>query len=421
MPRISYSWLILATGFVVLFFSGGSRFAFGLMLKPMTDELGWSRSSLSLSVTAFMVVSALTLPFVGRLVDRYGPRWIIASGSLISAVGIGLMGRVVAHWQVFALYGFVYGVGHAGTSVASMGVMISRWFPRRRGVANSVAISGNATGQLIIITVLAAFLTTLGWRTSFAILGAANVAIVVPLVLATVRSDDQTQREDGNDSLQRGDAGPGPLDTTARSPATDDVSQTVTRVLATRQLWILVVIYAACGIQDFFIATHVVAFALDQAVDSVLAGNLLAMMGLMGLFGVLSAGILADAHGAWLPTVLCFVIRIGIFVLIIYSQDTPSIIVFALVYGFTFPVTAPLVVVFTANFFGTKRLGTVSSLFNMVHQSAGGLGAFVGAFIFDRWGSYDGAFVLMLALSLLGAAATLLVRDRPMVQSTAAA
>ena len=186
-------------------------------------------------------------------------------------------------------------------------------------------------------------------------------------------------------------------------------------------MWGLVVVYAACGIQDFFMATHVVAFALDQGVNTVLAGNLLAMMGLMGLFGVLSAGVVADAYGAWLPTAVCFVIRIGLFVLIIFFQDTPSIIFFALLYGFTFPVTAPLVVVFTANIFGTKRLGTVSSLINMVHQSAGGLGAFVGAFIFDRWGSYDGAFVLMLALALLGTATTLLVRDRPMIQSTAAA
>ena len=189
------------------------------MLKPMTDELGWSRSSLSLSVTAFMVVSAPALPIVGRLLDRHGPRWIIASGSLISAVGIGLMGRIAAHWQVFLLYGFVYAIGYAGTSVASIGVMLSRRFTRRRGVANSVAISGNATGQLIIITVLAAFLTTLGWRKSFAILGVANVAIVVPLVLWTVRSNDQPQHEDGNESLKSGDAGPGPLDSAEMSPA----------------------------------------------------------------------------------------------------------------------------------------------------------------------------------------------------------
>ena len=421
MPRVSHSGLILTTGFVVLFFSGGTRFGFGLMLKPMTDELGWSRSSLSLSVTAFMVVSALALPFVGRLMDRRGPRLIIASSSLIGAVGIGLMGRVVAHWQVFVLYGLVYAIGHAGSSVASIGIMISRRFARRRGIANSVAISGNAMGQLIIITLLATFLTTVGWRTSYAILGAANVVIVVPLVLATVRPDDRTQRDDGDGALQTADAKTRAPVAADMSLDVADASQSMTSILASRQLWVLAVVYAACGFQDFFMATHVVAFALDQGVDSVLAGNLLALMGLMGLFGVVSAGVLADAHGAWLPTALGFVIRIGVFGLIIYSQDTASIVIFALLYGFTFLITAPLVVVFTANIFGTERLGTVSGLINMVHQSAGGLGAFVGAFIFDRWGSYDGAFLLMLALAVLGTATALMVRDRPAGEGAAGA
>ena len=236
-----------------------------------------------------------------------------------------------------------------------------------------------------------------------------------------VRPDDQPQRADGDGVPQKGDAGPAPAHTSEMSSATIDASQSVISLLSTRPLWILVVVYAACGFQDFFMATHVVAFALDQDVDSVLAGNLLAMMGLMGLLGVLSAGVLSDVYGAWLPTAVCFAIRVPVFALIIFFQDTPSIIVFALLYGFTFPVTAPLVVVFSANIFGTRRLGTVSSIINMVHQSAGGLGAFVGAFIFDRWGSYDGAFVLMFALSWLGVAMTMMVRDRPLVQSTAAA
>ncbi len=60
----------MATGFFILFFSGGSRFAFGLMLKPMSEDLDVSRSTLSLAVTTFMVVSALALPFLGRLVVR---------------------------------------------------------------------------------------------------------------------------------------------------------------------------------------------------------------------------------------------------------------------------------------------------------------------------------------------------------------
>ena len=71
LRRPHYSYVILATGFMVLFFTGGSRYAFGLMLKPMSEDLDVSRSTLSLAVTTFMVVSALALPFMGRLVDQW--------------------------------------------------------------------------------------------------------------------------------------------------------------------------------------------------------------------------------------------------------------------------------------------------------------------------------------------------------------
>ena len=184
------------------------------------------------------------------------------------------------------------------------------------------------------------------------------------------------------------------------------------RVLASRELWLLVAVYAICGFQDFFVATHIVAFARDQGVGAVLAGNLLALMGLMGLLGVLASGVLADAFGAARPATLCFLMRIGVFAFIVGFQNTPSIVIFGLMYGLTFLITAPLTVVFAANIFGPARLGTVTGLINMVHQVSGGLGAFAGAVIFDRWGSYDRALVLMLVLALLAAALTPLVRER---------
>ena len=80
LGKLDYSSIVLATGFVVLFFNSGSRYAFGLMLKPMTDDLGWSRSELSLALAAFMLVSALAMPFAGRLADRYSIRTVLAAG-----------------------------------------------------------------------------------------------------------------------------------------------------------------------------------------------------------------------------------------------------------------------------------------------------------------------------------------------------
>ena len=396
----------------MLFFNSGTRYAFGLMLKPMTDDLGWSRSELSLALAAFMVVSALAMPFAGRLVDRYSIRSVLATGGLIGAVGIGLTGQVHHHWHLFVVYGLVYAVGHAATSIPTVSVMISRWFVRRRGFANSVAVSGNAIGQLVIITVIASLLGSLGWRTSYAVLGAANLIIVVPLVLAAVRSRPPVSCCSSGIGSADGEEKPGPSAPVsgtrqALSLPRADPATPLRGILASRELWLLIVIYGVCGFQDFFVATHVVAFAIDQGMGELLAGNVLALMGILGLIGVLTSGFLSDAFGVTRPVMLCFIIRLPIFLFILLVQETPAIAAFAFLYGFTFLITAPLTVVFAGNLFGPSRLGAVSGLINAVHQIAGGLGAFVGAVIFDRWESYDGAFGLMAALAVVAIAATL--------------
>ena len=399
MRRLHYSWVILATGFFVLFFSGGSRFAFGLMLKPMSEDLDVSRSTLSLAVTTFMVVSALALPFTGRLVDRWSLKGTIGVAAVLGGIGIGLMGQVDAPWQVFIVYGVVYALGNAGTSVSPVTVMISRWFPNRRGIASSGAVAGNAVGQLVIVMALAAVLVSLDWRWSFTVLGIANLAVLVPLVYLAVR--DKPPEDDAR-----------PNSPTARAITPPDSALSLGRTLTSPQLALLVAIYMICGFQDFFVTIHIVAFARDQGVGSVLAGNLLALMGLMGLLGVLASGLLADAFGAVRPTVICFLIRMFIFAFIIFDQSTASIFVFGLLYGLTFLITAPLTVVFVGNIFGTARLGTLAGSISMAHQFAGGAGAFFGAWIFDNRGSYDDMFRLLLILSVAAAVLTTLVRER---------
>ena len=405
--------MILAAGFLVLFFGSGSRFAFGLVLKPMSDELGWSRSTLTLGITAFMLVSAVSLPVVGRLVDRHSVRAIMGVGAVVGALGILLMGQVREPWHLFVVYGIVYAVGNAGISNPAVGVMISRWFDRRRGIAVSAAVSGGAIGQLVIIGLLAAFLATLGWRTAFTALGIISMAVLAPVVFFAVRSrpDNLPSPDSDRHGEEIGDEEPESI-----SEIIADTGLQPGKILRSRQLVLLLFIYAICGFQDFFVATHVVAFAQDQGLGTVLAGNLLAWMGLMGLVGVLLSGVLADAFGAKNPTLLCFLLRVGIFAFILFFQDTVAVAVFALLYGFTFLVTAPLTVVFAGVIFGHARLGLVAGSISMVHQISGGLGALAGALIFDQWGSYDRGFLVLLVMSLVAVPVTLMVRERALLQ-----
>ena len=398
MRVIKYGWVIVATGFVIHFFGGGSRFAFGLMLKPMVDDLEWTRTTVSLLVTCFMLVSALTMPVAGRLADRYSLKGILAAGVAAGGIGLALMRNVAAPWHAFALYGVVNGLGNAGASNPTVGVMVSRWFRERTGAAVSIATSGNAVGQLVIIAALASTIESLGWRNAFAVLGAASLVVVLPIVLLAVRSPSAGAAPGegaGNDS------GSG-------QPPRPNLGS----LLTSRNLLLLLGVYVICGFQDFFVVTHVVAFADDVGVGATLSGNILALMGILGLAGVIVSGLMSDAYGAVRPTVLCFAVRIAVFGAVLYFQQTPGVLLFALAYGFTFMITAPLTVVFARNVFGAERLGLIAGLLSMVHQIAGGLGAVFGAAVFDRWGSYDGAFMVMGVLAVVGVACTLAVRER---------
>ena len=141
------------------------------------------------------------------------------------------------------------------------------------------------------------------------------------------------------------------------------------------------------------------------------AGHLLALMGLTGLVGVIAAGSASDRVGTGVGrrrrrSSRASSCSAGSR----FDQSPVSIAVFALVFGATFLVTAPLTVVFVRESFGTKNLGALAGLITMVHQIFGGLGAYAGAAIFDATGGYDVAFVVMLVSAVVALALTLMLR-----------
>ena len=380
---------MLAAGFLTLFIGGGGRFAVGLTLKQIVEELGWGRSELGLAVALFMVVSATAMFAAGYLADRSGPRLVLSGGLVVSALGIGLMSVMQTPWHALVLYGLVYALGSGAASLIPVSVMVTRAFPQRTGLANAVVISGMSAGQLVVIAALTALLLSVGWRSIYILLGIAHLALV-PLLFLVIPKASSAQSQASRPSEGVGIA------EAARAP----------------QFWLLLAIYAICGFDDFFVTTHVVAFAQDRGIGAFLAGNLLAMMGLTGLIGVVVAGAFSDRSGPVWPTAVSFAARVAVFALVMVDQSTVSVAVFALVFGATFMVTAPLTAVFVKQSFGTRHLGALTGLITMVHQIFGGIGAYLGAAVFDGSGSYDIAFAVMLGASIAALLLTAL-RRRP--------
>ncbi len=286
--------LALAACFLVLFVGGGARFAIGLTFRPMVDEFGWARGELGLAVGAYMLVSAVATFIAGRLADRLSPRALLIGGTVIGGVGIGLMTLVTQPWHALVLYGVVFAIGNGIASLVIVGVIVMRIYPGRAGLANAIAISGMSVGQLVMIAVLASLLAQIGWRSVFVWIGIAHL-LLLPLLLALPGASG-TQRAT-TASLSLGEA--------AR----------------TRRFWLLLAIYAICGLDDFFVTTHVAAFAQDRGLGILAAGNLLALMGLTGLAGVIASGFASDRLGPIWPTAAAFAARIVVFGWIAIDQS----------------------------------------------------------------------------------------------------
>jgi predicted MFS family arabinose efflux permease len=255
--------------------------------------------------------------------------------------------------------------------------MITRTFPHRTGLANSVVISGLSLGQLVMIGSLAAVLVTLSWQSVFVLLGAAHLLVIPLLFWAIPKVQDGPVAVQPADGLSVAEA--------ARRP----------------KFWTLLAVYAICGFDDFFVSTHVVAFAQDRGLATLVAGNLLALMGLTALLGVFAAGALSDRLGPAWPAAASFVARMLAFGLLMIDQSAVSIAIFALVFGATFLVTAPLTVLFVSETFGTRHLGSLTGLITLVHHMSGAVGAYLGSVVFDSTGSYDIVFPIMLGSSAL--------------------
>jgi MFS family permease len=380
---------VLAIGFLVLFVGGGARFAIGLTLKSITEEFAIGRTVLGLTVAVYLGVTSACMFLAGRWADRLGVRAVLVWGLIVSAAGMSLMSLMWAPWQLLALYGVVFAIGNGVASITPVSLLVTRAFPDRAGLANGLVSAGMSAGQLVIIAAFTLVLAQLGWRHVFLWGGLAHL-LLLPLVMLAVPRDNAPQPSGaGKPTVDRGGG------------------MTLWAAAGTRQFWLLIGVYALCGLDDFFVTTHVVAFAQDRGIEALVAGQLLASMGLAGFIGVIVSGAWSDRSGPVWPALASFVLRVATFALVLVDQSPLSIAVFALVFGFTFLMTAPLLVIFVRQAFGTANLGAITGLVVMIHHMCGGLGAWIGAALFDGSGTYDGAFIVMASASVLAGLLTI--------------
>lgn len=204
--RIFYGWLVTLGSAFVVFGVAGGQFSFGVFLKPMTEDFGWSRATLSLAFGVTFMISGLLRPVAGYLADRYSPKWVALAGVLIMGwmlVLIPAVNNLVQLYVIFALMsvGVTLGTGPILTKI------VSQWFVVRRGLTLGIVSGAGSFGAMFLVPATSAVLVVWSWQQAYLALGLFLVAVILPagMLLIRNRPEDKGLRPYGaGDNLPAG-------------------------------------------------------------------------------------------------------------------------------------------------------------------------------------------------------------------------
>lgn len=407
--RVFYGWYIVAASFIILFFNAGARYAFGVMFKPIIAEFGWSRGTVSLVFFLNMVVFALMLMVVGKIYDRYGPKWVIFGSTFFISAGFILTSFMRSIEHFFFTYGILAAIGVAGTAVPLMATLTSKWFDKLRGLAISLSLAGHSTGHFVLIPLFSLLVVSYGWRTSYFTIGVIMLVVNVVLTLLVIKGDPHQL---GLLPFGRKEQAEGETESTGTVPAADGNDFTLKQAMRTPSYWFFTVMMFICGSGDYFATTHLIPLATDHGISPITAGSMLGWYGFMSLVGILIAGPAADRIGNKIPIAITFAMRVCLFLLVLQYKTVFSLYLFAFLFGFTHLITAPLTPMLIAKLYGPKHLGLLTGFTNTIHFLGGGLWPFLAGVIFDRTGSYQLAFIVSAIAAVVALGCTLFIVEK---------
>jgi MFS family permease len=448
-PRIHPAWWVATVTFLALIAAAAFRSSTGVLIEPVEAEFGWSRTWTSGAVSINLVLFGLTAPFAAALMDRFGVRRVVASALILVSLGSGLTLVMTQAWQLLVLWGFVVGFGTGSMALVLGAIVANRWFVERRGLVMGVFSAGSATGQLVVLPVVAYLATHAGWRWASGLTACLALAIV-PLVLwflhdrpeaigvrpygfvpasavtpveAPVAMADQPVADPVAAHPPGTESSPvQPASTAQGAGPARFALRTLRETAGTRAFWILFGTFFICGWStNGLIQTHFVPMAHDHGMPATTAASLLAVVGIFDIIGTIGSGWLSDRMDARVLLFVYYGLR-GVSLLagpaVMGSHVDPPLMFFIVFYGLDWVATVPPTVALCRQQFGTARSSVVFGWVFAGHMIGAGIAAEYAGLIREATGSYAQAWWTAGVLCLLAAVAVFGIGQRAQAASS---
>jgi len=406
---IFFGWYIVATCFFIAFLTVGVRNAFGIFVIPMSEEFGWTRTTISLAAASGFLINGITQPFLGHLFDRIGGRRVIVVGLVLIGICTLLLSLTFHILFMLVVFSFLLSTALSGPSLTNTMALISKWFKRRRATAVSINTVGTSFGGLILVPFAMYFLQAAGWRMTWLILGLLILFLAVPLSLLFIRENpealgllpdgDKEYQEQGEREKKEDYLGEFEVDHWIKS-------------FRSSPMWQLSAAYVVCGVTTGMISTHFVPFAIERGISPGQAALIFGlMMGLNSLGGI-GAGVLSDKFGRKNVLAAVYLLRGIGYVMLVCIPSSLGMWAFAVAAGFSWVASVPLTSALTADVYGLRVLATISGVTFMCHQVGSFIMVLLAGFLFDLTGSYTLPFAIAGSLLFPAALAAFSINEK---------
>ncbi len=407
--RLYYGWIIVGTMFIVsLAQTAMYNPALSIFLKPITEELDWSRSTFSIAIGIGNIAGAGLAVSIGPILDRYGARAPVFLGFLILGGALIALSSISELWHFYAIV-IANRALIAGLLSIVAGVVVSKWFVRRRGRAMAFAVTGLRVGQAIVPPYTTFFLLQYGWRTAAVALGGfVWVLTLVPVILFLRRQpEDMGLRPDGEDMPDESVDGPGDGLSASRS---EEVSYTLKEALRTPAFYLILFATSALAFNIGGLNFNLFPFLTDQGLSNGAAAGILTTWSIVSAVGSIGGGFIAERLHVRFVMAIAFVVATAGVVALIFTQSITVALIFAAVHGLSFGALPMLMQLVWADYYGRRHQGAIRGFVTPAQVIVQAGGPIVGTLVFDLMDTYIPAFILFGAIYVAAAGAMLLAK-----------
>ena len=408
--RFHYAWMVIAVTFLIMLVTAGIRATPSVMMVPLEQGFGWSRTTISMALAINLALFGLMGPFAAAAMQRFGMRRTVLAALTVLAIAVALSGRMHAAWQMVLIWGVLVGSATGATSTTLGAVVVNRWFSQHRGLAMGILTASSATGQLAFLPLMAWVAEHRGWQT-LVLLVALAAAIVLPIVALLLPEKPSAI------GLRR----LGEADDAAADAAQSNANPIIIAFAALKKastfgdFWLLFFTFFICGAStNGYIGTHFIAMCGDYGLSEVRGAGMLAMMGVCDLFGTTLSGWLSDRFNNRVLLFWYYGLRglALIFLPFAFGYQYFGLPLFGLFYGLDWIATVPPTVRLTTDVFGSRDAPVVFGWVVAGHQLGAAFAALGAGMLRSTLGTYTVATMISGGLCVVGAMLVLRI-NRP--------